>query len=120
MNVGEGTVEVCDLTVHARIGATPAERAYAQRLLISFAIELEPGPFTAVRLDETVDYSAASRLVQELLLSREWELLEHAAAAISETILAHFASARAIRATIKKYALPQAAWAGFSLRATRA
>jgi FolB domain-containing protein len=95
-----------DLEVQARVGVTVAERAQAQRLLVT--IRMERDLATAGRSDDmaaTTDYAAVAELIGVLVAERPRNLIESVAHDVAEAILAH-KLAEKVTVEVKKLSLP--------------
>ncbi|MCW5556713.1 MAG: dihydroneopterin aldolase [Verrucomicrobiae bacterium] len=100
------SILIADLEVHFHVGVPDAERAQAQRLLIS--IELDHNFTQAAATDDlahTINYDAVCQRVRSLGEGRRWKLIETLAVEIAETIRKEFKPVR-IRVMIKKFIIP--------------
>ncbi len=105
-----------DLELSARIGAGEAERASAQRLTVSLAME----PARALTglgddLSQTVDYFRVGEAVKALALERPRALVETLAEEIATRVLRDFAVC-GVTVELRKYVLPDARWVAVRLR----
>jgi dihydroneopterin aldolase len=111
------TILIRDLAVAFRIGVTEAERAQAQRLLLSVEIAHD---FTAAAakddLNQTIDYYAVCQRLLRLGEGREWKLIETLATDIATLVKTEF-RAGAVSVEVKKFPIPEAAWV--SVRVSR-
>lgn len=113
-------IAICDLEAHVHVGVTAAERAQAQRLLISLEMESDLSHAAASdNLGDTIDYFAVTQRVLELSQSREWNLIEALAGGIAETILREFLPLR-VSVEVKKFIIPQTRFVSVSLTRGRA
>jgi dihydroneopterin aldolase len=96
-----------DLEVRYRVGVPEAERAQAQRLLIT--VEMECSVVAAAAGDDltkTIDYYAVTQRLLRLGEGRSWKLIETLAVEIAELILREFGP-RAVTVEVKKFILPE-------------
>jgi len=105
-------IRVVDLEVRAHIGIPAAERARAQKLLIS--LEMGVNSFRpAAKADDiaaTVNYFEVTERVKALVVKKPpRKLLETLAEAIATELLAAF-PIKTITVEIKKFILPDARW----------
>jgi dihydroneopterin aldolase len=111
------TIVIRDLAVAFRVGVTEAERAQAQRLLLTIETAHD---FTAAAakddLSQTIDYYAVCQRVLRLGDGREWKLIETLATEIATLVKTEF-RASAVSVEVKKFAIPEAAWV--SVRVSR-
>ena len=101
------TIHLRGLAVSSRIGATPEEQAFPQRLLLD--LEIVPlWPFNRLEdsLARTVDYAAVSQEIITLAADRPRHLLETLAVDCASHILQHHA-AREVGVRIRKFILPE-------------
>jgi dihydroneopterin aldolase len=96
-----------ELEVFMRVGVPEAERAKAQRLLVTVEMDHD---FTAAaahdRLEATIDYHAVAVRLAGFGRRRSWKLIETLAVDMAEMILREFKPKRA-GIEIKKFILPQ-------------
>lgn len=102
------TIIIKDLEVFYHVGVPDAERATAQRLLLTLEIAHDfSGAVAGDDLARTVDYEA---LCQRLLRFGEgchWHLIETLAADIAGMVLEDY-PARSVMVEVKKFCIPQA------------
>jgi dihydroneopterin aldolase len=99
------TVELRGLRVFGRHGVHEHEQRDGQDFL--FDVDLAIGDRGASdRLEDTVDYSAVARVVQELSNARRYNLLEALATAIADELLERFAAERVLVRVTKPGVLP--------------
>jgi dihydroneopterin aldolase len=100
-------ITISDLEVFYHVGVPDAERAKAQRLLLTMEMELD---FTAAAttddLTKTVDYFAVSQRLLHLGDGQSWKLIEKLAADIAQIILSEFKVAR-VTVEVKKFIIPE-------------
>jgi 7,8-dihydroneopterin aldolase/epimerase/oxygenase len=101
-------ITIRDLEVHYHVGVPDAERAYAQRLLLSVVVESD---FTAAArgddLGATIDYYAVSQRLLRHGEGRSWKLIERLAVELAELIVTEFGAPR-VTVEVKKFILPEA------------
>ena len=101
-------ISIVDLEVFYRVGVPDAERAAAQRLLLT--VEMEFDFSAAGRSDEiadTINYFAVSQRLLKFGEGRSWKLIEKLATDIANTILTEFKPA-AVTVEVKKFIIPEA------------
>ena len=99
-------VRIRDLRVKTRVGVTPGERANPQIVVIDIDIQADLGAAGASDdLTDTVDYSAVSQAVAELVSSSECKLLEHLAAKVAE-LISTFSGVNGVTVEVAKEAAP--------------
>lgn len=102
------TIIIDDLEVWYHVGVPDAERAAAQRLLVSVEMERDFAMAAAADdLRETIDYYAVSRRLLEFGNGRSWKLIETLAVEIAGLVLAEFGAAR-VRVEVKKFIIAEA------------
>jgi 7,8-dihydroneopterin aldolase/epimerase/oxygenase len=97
-----------DLAVQYHVGVPDAERANAQKLLITLEMEFDFSD--AMRKDDitkTVDYAMVSQRLLRFGERRSWKLIETLAFEIAETITREF-RLKSVQVEIKKFIIPQA------------
>ena len=114
-------IRVVDLEVRAHIGVSPAERARAQKLLIS--LEMGVDSFRpAARRDDialTVNYFDVAERVKALVAKdRPRKLLETLAENIATELLAAF-PIKSLTVEIKKFILPGTRWVSVQITRKR-
>jgi dihydroneopterin aldolase len=102
----EVNIEISGLSLFAHHGATEAEQRTGQRFLLDIWLEAEVPGARSDKLEETVDYSEVTAVVQAAFLERRFNLIEAAAAHVASTILARFPQVGMVRVTVKKPAAP--------------
>ena len=111
------TILIRDLEVFYHVGVPEAERARAQRLLIS--VEMIQDFSKAAAMDdlrETVDYFAVSRRVLHWGEGRSWQLIETLAVELAAGIGREFGAER-VTVEIRKFIIAEARYV--SVRTTR-
>lgn len=101
---------VTGLLVHARHGVMEHEEKVGQRFVIDLALELDLAPASASdRLADTVSYSSLVEVATHAFTARNFRLVEAAAGAVAEAVLAAFARVAAVEVTVHKPHAPIAA-----------
>lgn len=104
-----------DLAVQYHVGVPDAERANAQKLLIT--LEMDYDFSDAMRKDDitkTVDYALVSQRLLRFGERRSWKLIETLAFEIAETIAREF-RLKGITVEIKKFIIPEAEYVAVRL-----
>jgi 7,8-dihydroneopterin aldolase/epimerase/oxygenase len=104
------TIFVSGLLIHAHHGVMAHEEKVGQRFVID--LELTTDLATASRSDklaDTVNYGAIVGTTTEVFTQRSYRLIEAAAGAIADAILAKFVKVSAVRITVRKPHAPIAA-----------
>ena len=110
---------VVDLEVFYRVGVPDAERAQAQRLLLT--VELESDFAAAAKSDgiaDTIDYFAVTQRLLKFGEGREWKLIEKLAVDIADVVLKEFKPS-AVSVEVKKFIIPQARYVGVKVEKKR-
>jgi len=114
--MNSGKISIVDLEVFYRVGVPDAERAQAQRLLIT--VEMESDFSVAAKSDgitDTIDYFAVTQRLLKLGDGREWKLIEKLAADIADAILVEF-KPQGVSVEVKKFIIRQAKYVSVSLK----
>ena len=101
-------IAIVDLEVFYRVGVPAAERAKAQRLLLT--VEMDFNSSAAAKSDDvrdTIDYFAVSQRLLKFSEDRSWKLIEKVAADIANTVLSEF-KPQSVTVEVKKFPIPQA------------
>ena len=107
------TIRIRDLRVACVIGATEAERARRQEVLVSLTLQADlRRAGSSDLLEDTVDYGALAARVTALLESSSYHLLEALAEAVAEACLQDPRVRRVEVEVDKPRAVPLAASAG--------
>jgi 7,8-dihydroneopterin aldolase/epimerase/oxygenase len=104
------TIFVSGLLIHAHHGVMAHEEKVGQRFVID--LELSTDLATASRSDklaDTVNYGAIVDTTTEVFTQRSYRLIEAAAGAVADAILAKFLQVSAVRITVRKPHAPIAA-----------
>ena len=103
-----GKISIVDLEVFYRVGVPEAERAAAQRLLLTVVLEAD---FTAAAksdgIADTINYFAVTQRLLKFGEGREWRLIEKLASDIAETIRQEF-KPQGVTVEVKKFIIPEA------------
>ncbi len=98
------------LALHARHGAREEERTLGQRFFLDLVVTADVGAaLTSDRLEDSVHYGQMIKAVSATFTGRTFNLIEAAAAAVADDLLARFPQVRAVRVTVHKPAAPVAA-----------
>ena len=108
-------ISIVDLEVFYRVGVPDAERAQAQRLLLT--VELEADFTAAAKSDgiaDTIDYYAVTQRLLKFGEGREWKLIEKLASDIAEAVIKEF-KPQAVSVEVKKFIIQQARYVGVKI-----
>lgn len=108
-------ISIVDLEVFYRVGVPDAERAQAQRLLLT--VEMDSDFSVAAKSDsiaDTIDYFALCQRLLKFGEGCEWKLIEKLAADIADAILSEF-KPQSVTVEVKKFVIPQARHVAVSL-----
>jgi FolB domain-containing protein len=112
-------ISIVDLEVHFCVGASDAERAKPQRLLLTIEMSLDfTGAATSDRIERSINYQ---NVVDDLLKfgeGRNWKLIEKLAWNIADAILVRY-KPDSIVVEVKKFVIPQARYVGVSVAKSR-
>jgi 7,8-dihydroneopterin aldolase/epimerase/oxygenase len=112
-------IVIKDLDVDAHVGATKAERARAQRLLIT--VELECDLAAAGRTDRvasTTRYDVVADMIRTVATGCPHKLVEAVAEEIAEVILAR-KMALAVTVEVKKFSIPRSQYVSIQIHRAR-
>lgn len=99
-------ITIRDLEVQTNIGVTAAERAHAQRLLISVVLERDLAEAGRTDMESsTTGYDVVAALVKQVVAQRPRKLVEAVAAEIADAVLQR-RLAVAITVEVKKFSVP--------------
>lgn len=99
-------ITIRDLEVQTNIGVTAAERAHAQRLLISVVLERDLAEAGRTDMESsTTGYDVVAALVKQVVTQRPRKLVEAVAAEIADAVLQR-RLAVAITVEVKKFSVP--------------
>ncbi len=98
------TIFISELRIETRIGIYAREQQVPQTVQLDIEIGLR-GKHAAEsdHIDDTIDYAAVVRRIQDLFQQKHFSLLEHAAESIAQMIIGDF-GAPWLRITIAKLA----------------
>ena len=95
------------LALHGRHGALEAERSLGQHFFLDLAITAEIGNALASdRVDDTLHYGQVIKAASAAFNARPYNLIEAAAAAVADDLLAKFPAILKIRVTVHKPSAP--------------
>ena len=95
------------LQVFARHGVMPEEARLGQRFSIDVTAHLDLRPAgESEDLRKTVDYEALVRLAIETFTARRFSLIEAAAEAVAQAVLASFPTVERVEVEVRKPAAP--------------
>ncbi|HEX8165276.1 MAG TPA: dihydroneopterin aldolase [Beijerinckiaceae bacterium] len=96
-----------DLQVFAHHGVAAEEQRLGQRFSVDVTAHLDLRPAgEGDDLRKTVDYDALARLVIETLTARRFSLIEAAAEAVAQAVLARFPAVERVEVEVRKPAAP--------------
>jgi dihydroneopterin aldolase len=112
---------VKDLEVFARHGLLPEEKRLGQRFAIDIVAHLDLRPAGASDdYAQTVGYDAVIALATETLTARSYSLIEAAAEAVAQALLARFPAIEKVEVELRKPAAPiDAVFASVGVRIER-
>src|SRR5262249_14325019 len=91
MSSNRDKIRITDLEVFYHVGVPDAERAQAQRLLLSLELEHDfARAASADDLGDTIDYHALCRRLTEFGAGRHWRLIETLASDLAAMVLEEF------------------------------
>ena len=95
------------LALHGRHGALEAERSLGQHFFLDLAITAEIGNALASdQVDDTLHYGQVIKAASAAFNSHPYNLIEAAAAAVADDLLANFPAILKIRVTVHKPSAP--------------
>lgn len=101
---------VTGLLIHAHHGVMDHEEKVGQRFVIDLELSLDLGPAArSDKLADTVSYASIVETVTKAFTSRNYRLVEAAAGAMADAILAAFPRVGSARVTVHKPHAPIAA-----------
>jgi dihydroneopterin aldolase len=104
------TIFVTGLVIHARHGVMEHETEVGQRFVIDLELYTDLSDSARTdRLSDTVSYSEVVSTTTAAFKNTNYRLLERAAGAVADAILAHFPRIRAVKVTVHKPHAPIAA-----------
>ena len=104
------TIFVNGLAVHAYHGVMPHEGKVGQTFKLDLALDIELGAASrSDKLKDTVSYDLVVKTVSEAFCGRRYQLVEAAAGAAADAVLARFPKVSGVRVTVHKPHAPIAA-----------
>jgi 7,8-dihydroneopterin aldolase/epimerase/oxygenase len=104
------TIFINGLVTHARHGVMAHETEVGQRFVIDLELTIDLSESSRTdRLADTVSYSSVVATAEAAFTNTHYKLLERAAGAVADDILAAFARVRAVKVTVHKPHAPIAA-----------
>ncbi|MBU6456344.1 MAG: dihydroneopterin aldolase [Bradyrhizobium sp.] len=101
---------ITGLVIHARHGVMEHETAIGQRFIIDLELSADLSESSRTdRLADTVSYSSVVAIASATFKDSNYKLLERAAGAVADAILAAFARIDAVKVTVHKPHAPIAA-----------
>ena len=98
------------LALHAYHGVMPHEAKVGQTFRLDLVLELDLGDASrSDQLKDTVSYDTAIEVASEAFRARRYRLIEAAASAVADAVLAHCPQVRSVRVTVHKPHAPVAA-----------
>ncbi len=111
------------LEIYAYHGVFPEEKEKGQPFVLDITLELEAGNACRTdELDNTVSYAEVCDTVEEVMLSKKCNLIEHAAQRVCDAILEGYPQVQAVEVLLKKPEAPvkqKIAYAAVELRRER-
>lgn len=112
-------ISIVDLEVRYHVGVPEAERATAQRLLLTVEMAFD---FSAAArtndLADTIDYFAVTQRLLRFGDGQNWKLIETLASDIANTILNEYKPA-AVTVEVKKFIIPETRYVSVKLSRAR-
>jgi dihydroneopterin aldolase len=99
-------IELRGLRVVAIHGVLEEERTRPQPFLVDLDVWIDPTAAMTDSLDDTIDYAAVLACANEVMTARSFQLLEAAAAAIGDAVLASDTRANAVGVRVSKVRPP--------------
>lgn len=95
-------IHLFDVRFSCRIGVPLEERAHPQEIVLDLSIGRDlRAPALSEDVDDTIDYAAVLTVLQAVVASREWVLIETLGEAICAAVLKEF-SADSVRILLRK------------------
>lgn len=114
--VGFDKIILKRLQLALKIGTTPEERAFAQKVELDLELGIRgKDDWQGAGLHETVDWEAVKNLVSELAAEQEWVLAEHLAAAVCLRLFGEYSLVEEVKLQLRKYAVPGVACTAFEM-----
>jgi len=103
-------ISIKGLHIHARHGVMAHERAIGQVFVVDIALAVDLAKASrSDRLADTVNYGAVVEEAQRVFTAKPFKLIEAAAGALADALLARFLAASSVRVVIHKPHAPVAA-----------
>ena len=104
------TIFITGVVIHARHGVMEHETAIGQRFIIDLELSADLSESSRTdRLADTVSYSSVVAIASAAFKDVNYRLLERAAGAVADAILAAFARVETVKVTVHKPHAPIAA-----------
>lgn len=104
------TIFITGVVIHARHGVMEHETAIGQRFIVDLELSADLSESSRTdRLADTVSYSSVVAIASAAFKDANYKLLERAAGAVADAVLAAFARIDAVRVTVHKPHAPIAA-----------
>lgn len=101
---------ISSLALHARHGVLEAERSLGQRFFLDLDIVAEVGnALVSDKVEDTLHYGRVIKAATAAFTAREFNLIEAAAAAVGDALMAQFPAIASVRVTVQKPAAPVSA-----------
>lgn len=101
---------ITGLALHGRHGVLEAERSLGQRFFLDLEVTAEIGEALATdSVDDTLHYGQVIKAATAAFSSRAFNLIETAAGAVADDLLARFPAIVTVRVTVHKPSAPVAA-----------
>ncbi|MEZ4829792.1 MAG: dihydroneopterin aldolase [Bacteroidia bacterium] len=112
-----GTIYLHDLKILCIVGIHPKERDFKQALFIDIEVDQDFSRAAGSEfVGDTLDYSELAGAIDELVTTRQFQLIETAAEDICKMVFARWPQSSRCRVKIKKpAAVPQATFAAVSV-----
>ena len=115
-----GLLTISQLEVGCLIGIYEDEKKHPQKLLLNIQIS---GDFSRACTEDnirgTVDYDSIAERLEKLATSRHFQLIEHFAFTACELIMQEFSLVEHVNIEVRKKAIAQADYCGFSFEMKR-
>ena len=96
------TVFLKGLEIYAFLGVPPEERAIGHRYTVDVQMEVQGAADYTDQIEDTVDYAAVGRVIQDSIQDAGCRTVERAARLAAERVLSEFALIRAVTLTLSK------------------
>jgi 7,8-dihydroneopterin aldolase/epimerase/oxygenase len=104
------TIFVSGLALHAYHGVMPHEAKVGQTFKLDLVLDIDlTDASRSDKLKDTVSYDFVVKIISDAFCSRRYRLVEAAAGAVAETVLARCPKVSAVRVTVHKPHAPIAA-----------